>query len=561
MFRHVPVFEHDSQLLIDLGETMIQPFEEDEERSEAAASEDRVLALDKPLQEEEDEDENHERLAGGALRLPAGYTYFGQFVDHDITFDPASSLTRQNDPNALTDFRTPRFDLDSLYGAGPANQPYLYKAESDGSRLRLLLGPDETDLQRNVAESRALIGDPRNDENVIVSQLQVAFIKFHNAVVDRWEAFGFTGDDLFKQAQQTVRWHYQWVVIHDFLPRLVGDAVRDAEGRPVANRVVDSILRGETYQSATLGDGRATHTLVRPQLHFFEWHVQPFMPVEFSVAAYRFGHSMARPSYLINDTVDGPGRVVVRDRGQSREIRVNRIPLFPLTRRTPRTRVGGPVYGLSGFGAPRSDMRVQWKYLLDDIEGEPDGDNDELLPQPSYKIDTALGHPLGALPDNVAKAESLFGARPRQAQSLAVRNLLRGRALGIPSGQAVAKAMGIDPLTIEPPPSADARASEEEKKRIETLRRLFAPKSDLRNNTPLWYYVLKEAQLNEGHHLGPVGGRIVAEVLIGLLCGDPLSYLSAQPTWQPFLGPVDGRFTLSDLVNYSRQAKPLFKRR
>ena len=51
--------------------------------------------------------------------VPAGYTYLGQFIDHDITFDPVSSLQRQNDPNALHNFRTPRFDLDSLYGAGP----------------------------------------------------------------------------------------------------------------------------------------------------------------------------------------------------------------------------------------------------------------------------------------------------------------------------------------------------------------------------------------------------------------------------------------------------------
>ena len=56
--------------------------------------------------------------------IPAGYTYFGQFVDHDITFDPASSLERENDPDALTNFRSPRFDLDSVYGSGPEDEPF-----------------------------------------------------------------------------------------------------------------------------------------------------------------------------------------------------------------------------------------------------------------------------------------------------------------------------------------------------------------------------------------------------------------------------------------------------
>ena len=65
--------------------------------------------------------------------IPALYTYFGQFIDHDITFDPSSSLMRQNDPDALVDFRTPRLDLDSLYGRGPDDLPYMY----DGNKFRL----------------------------------------------------------------------------------------------------------------------------------------------------------------------------------------------------------------------------------------------------------------------------------------------------------------------------------------------------------------------------------------------------------------------------------------
>jgi hypothetical protein len=120
--------------------------------------------------------------------IPALYTYFGQFIDHDITFDPASSLQRGNDPAALIDFRTPAFDLDNVYGRGPDDQPYMYDADG----LSFLLGDPISgsfdtkarDLPRNnAAIRRALIGDPRNDENAIVSQLQGLFLRFHNRLV------------------------------------------------------------------------------------------------------------------------------------------------------------------------------------------------------------------------------------------------------------------------------------------------------------------------------------------------------------------------------------------
>src|SRR3954454_11988032 len=186
MFRHVPVYEHDPQTLADLAATMVET---------PTAGE----AVDEPIEPEPnaepDKDENRSRLADGSLRLPAGYTYFGQFVDHDITFDPVSSLTRQNDPDALTDFRTPRFDLDSLYGAGPSDQPYLYKPDG----VSLALAPGGIDLQRN-GDGRALIGDPRNDENLIVSQLQVAFINFHNAVVTRGRSPKEKSSELLRRA-------------------------------------------------------------------------------------------------------------------------------------------------------------------------------------------------------------------------------------------------------------------------------------------------------------------------------------------------------------------------
>ena len=201
--------------------------------------------------------------------VPALYTYLGQFIDHDLTFDPASSLQKQNDPNALVDFRTPAFDLDCVYGRGPDDQPYMY----DGNQLltgKPMTGgnPGSKDLPR-AANGRAIIGDPRNDENTIVSQLQGIFFAFHNRM-----ATEMAGAE-FADIQRQVRFHYQYVVVNDFLPRIAHSSV--------------------LTQLKT--DGRYD----ADNLEFFHWRNDPFMPVEFSVAAYRFGHSMVRPDYRLND--------------------------------------------------------------------------------------------------------------------------------------------------------------------------------------------------------------------------------------------------------------------
>jgi len=496
MFRNLPVCAPADNSLVKLGEAMVQPLEEGK--------------LDKPLGEDDD-DENTAEL-DGALRLPAGYTYFGQFVDHDITFDPVSSLTRQNDPDGLTDFRTPRFDLDSLYGRGPTDQPYLYdrdhlhlvlgrKLSQDQESTDPIAGPD---LQR-VPSERATIGDPRNDENLIVSQLQTTFIRFHNQVLNLVgnENPNLSHEDVFKLSQKTVRWHYQWVVVHDYLRRLVGP------------ETIADILPSSPYVVPT---GEAA--MAEPRLRFYHWGEQPYMPVEFSVAAYRFGHSMIRPSYLINSEAKTEPPV----EGASR------IPIF--------TQGDGEKEALNGFRVLPNNWAVEWRFFLPGIE---DGTQpQEHLPQPSYKIDAELSHPLGALPASVAEPENLVAETdPTIAQNLAIRNLLRGRRLDLPSGQDVARAMGIDPLS--------------EAELFDGIGVEDDVKADLAGRAPLWFYVLKEAEMRaESAHLGPVGGRIVAEVLIGLLSGDPLSFLNVEPNWKPTLpGAKDREFTLSDLVNFA----------
>jgi Animal haem peroxidase len=425
--------------------------------------------------------------------IPALYTYLGQFIDHDITFDPASSLQKQNDPDALTDFRTPAFDLDNVYGRGPDDQPYMY----DGGNA-FLLGdpiqggdPNAKDLPRNNANPRrALIGDPRNDENSIVSQLHGLFLRFHNRTLASNPALSFA------DVQQLVRFHYQYVVLHDFLPRIIHSSVLHA------------LQSGQHYD--------------RDKLQFFRWKHEPFIPVEFSAAAYRLGHSMIRPGYRLNDAI--------------------LLPIFPVPAQ-------GFPEGLTGFRAMNSAWGIDWGRFIDiDIRtyNGTDAENKKRL-QFAYRIDTSLVNPLKNLPPAVASNPA----------SLAQRNLERGWRLGLPSGQSIARAMRIKPLA-----DADILIGQGVDTPDQPLGNILSVSNVFANNCPLWTYILAEAM----HHketvkipvkedvsittpkLGPVGGRIVAEVFLGLIFGDAHSLLRLDPDWQPKQGAT---FALKDFVAYA----------
>lgn len=421
--------------------------------------------------------------------IPALYTYLGQFIDHDLTFDPNSSLQKRNDPDALTDYRTPAFDLDCIYGRGPDDQPYLYDGGNGfllGNPIHGASDPDAHDLPRNGAPvKRALIGDPRNDENAIVSQLQGLFHRFHNAMLKRHP------DAEFSDLQRIVRHYYQYIVLYDFLPRIVDHGV------------LDQLKTGGRYDPS--------------KLKYFHWKNEPFMPVEFSVAAYRLGHSMIRPGYRLNDGV--------------------LLPIFPS---------GQNRDGLTGFREMNPAWAIDWGRFIDIDTRDYDGDDATKAKrlQFAYRIDTALVNPLANLPPAVASNPSV----------LAERNLLRGWRLGLPSGQAIAYAMGVQPLNDE-----EILIGQGVDKPDTPLPNILSVDPVFRKNCPLWTYILAEAM----HHavkvkipvksdvevttprLGPVGGRIVAEVFVGLMSGDNSSILNMNKNWFPGSGP---NFALKDLV-------------
>ncbi len=386
-------------------------------------------------------------------RIPAAFAFLGQFIAHDITAD-RSMLQHHARLNELRNFRTPRLDLECLYAAGPTGDPHLYDLDDLD---KFLLGVNnigkQDDLSRN-RQGRALVGDPRNDVHLIISQLHLAFLKFHNQVVDYLIDQGVPSSDVFSEAQRLVRWHYQWIVVHEFLPLTAGEAL------------VDDLLNNG------------------PQ--FYEYEERPFIPVEFSDAAYRFGHSQVRSVYVLN----GSGA-----KGQ----------IFP---------------DCAGTCPVLHDRVVDWAYFFNVDEQRP--------PQASKRIDTLIAHSLIDLPRSVVGETEI----PEQ-HSLAYRDLMRGQALDLPSGEAVSRAMDIEPLSKD---------------------ELGLSKLGWHGETPLWYYILKEAEVRvDGERLGDVGGRIVAEVLLGLIDGDSTSYRWAETEWRPTLpGAQEGQFTVADLLRFAR---------
>jgi Animal haem peroxidase len=396
----------------------------------------------------------------------AGNTFVGQFVDHDMTFDTSSRLGVATVPQRTPNARSPALDLDSMYGAGPVADPTLYDG-TDRAKFKIESGGVFEDLPR-LADSRALIADPRNDEHVVLAGLHAALLLFHNRVVDRVRAGGESdGGRVFAAAQRVVTWHYQWIVLTELLPSLVGGEM--------AGDVLHA-RRGRLY---------------RPDAG------EAFMPIEFQGAAYRFGHSLVRPSYRAN---------LKGDRGQ---------PFFGFIF-DPRAEGQADPGDLRG-GARAARRFVGWQTFFDFGDGEV---------KPRKLIDTRISTPLFQLPLGAIADSSTPISLPQ-------RNLLRQLTWQMPSGQAIAQALHVPAL------------------RAGDFAELAGYGVNLERSTPLWYYVLKEAQLaSGGQTLGPVGGRIVAEVLIGLMQSDRASWLHGQPQWRPTLPSRRGagEFDMVDLL-------------
>jgi hypothetical protein len=398
----------------------------------------------------------------------AGVTFMGQFLDHDMTFDTSSRLGQPTNPRTAPNARRPLFDLDSVYGDGPVASPLLYEP-SDRAKLRVESGGRFEDLPRD-GSGRAIIADPRNDENVIIGGLHAAFLLFHNHAVDvvRHEHPLWPDEVVFVEARRFTCWHYQWMILHEFLPLFVGPSMVD-----------DVLSNGRRFYTPRTGEA--------------------FIPVEFQIA-YRFGHSMVRPSYRANFTGnDG-------------------APFFAMVFDATST---GAIEPSDLRGGVRSERRfIGWQTFFRFPGFEADV-------RPNKRIDTKLSTPLFDLPLGAIAA----GTPPT---SLAQRNLLRHLTWQIPSGQAIAAEIGAPVLD-------DANFAE-----LRTIDPLLV------RSTPLWYYVLKEAEvLESGAHLGPVGGRIVAEVFIGLLQLDPDSYANREPEFVPSLGGAIGDFHMTDFLTFA----------
>ncbi len=444
---------------------------------------------------------------GTAGNVPAGFTYLGQFVDHDLTLDRTALMTAgEVDPATMLSGRSPSLDLDSLYGAGPGSEGSLPFFAAD--RVHLKVGTTQRvgslgakaghDLPRvgtgsQAAARKALIPDLRNDENLAVAQTHLAMIHFHNRVVDALPA-GTAPAQRFRRARRRVTLHYQWVVRHDYLPRICDPAVLD-----------DVWTHGRKVLEPTASPMSA-----------------PTMPVEFSVAAFRMGHSMIREAYNWNAVFpDGAGSLdlLFFFSGTSGELGGNK-KLVSNWIADWRRMYDFPAGGRPGLAAPGSGVNR------------------------AMRIDTRLTDPLANLPVGSFGGSA---ATPPMQHNLAFRNLVRGSLVRLATGQQMVTrltAAGVDvrPLTRTQIIEGNGGA------RLDHLTP--AERDTVAKRTPLWFYVLREAELNGGRMTG-VGGRILAETFHRAIAGSRVSIVR-EPGWRPNLPSTKaGRFAMTDLLFFA----------
>ena len=435
----------------------------------------------------------------GNSRIPAAYTFFAQFVDHDITLDAESELTSEaltrEQVEKLPNLRSASLDLDSVYGFGPDVSPHLYDKKQP---RRLLVGSKVGDVENpndvpRSADGTALIGDPRNDENIFLSQMHLLFLRFHNRrIIDLFIRHDNANEPppRFEDVQRDVRYYYQALVLYDFLRRVCDEnvynfALQEIQ-RPEGERDYPFFLR-----------------------HLIDKSDRLRMPVEFSAAAYRFGHTLVRSNYPANSTYP-------------------RIEIFDERFRT------------TGLSPIPPELTVDWRFLLD-----VDPNQDYVR---SKAIDHLLANELADLPRPVAGRD----ARDRDL-SLAFRNLLRGYVLGLPSGQQIAEVLAEK---YKSPGSEGARINTDQHlefvEKVPAWKHLVESRPKLKCSTPLFLYLMLEAGVQgKGNKLGPVGSAILMEVFGAMLVhGD--TFLNVEGGWTPDSNVTQGReeLTLADIVRY-----------
>lgn len=486
--------------------------------------------------------------------IPPVFTYLGQFIDHDIT----AGTDREDDVSvidsadvepapraqvvaALRNLRFGALNLDSLYGGAPVQGEFAkrlmqamrwppqtsklwlgtrtdvgggnvpFPADPAGDLLRfgrILRAPHQQITEAEIRAlpdpirssfvnrdgslrvQRAIIGDGRNDENLFVAQLHLAFARLHNRIVDVADRFGGPVADeeaLFCWARRATTWIYQWLVLNVYLPTVCDpDTVARviADGAPVYASLLER------------------HPSCGPGLMV--------LPLEFSVAAFRFGHSMVRASYDWSHIFGRP----VDENGTG-----NELPGSPLELLFAFTGNATPSMPLrDGSQAPTlpAHWGPEWDRLVSPVTAD--------MPDRSTRmIDSHLALPLSEMKNEDPGGHGVL-------RNLMRRNLRRGHRLSVPSAQACID--GIEAQTGE------------QIRRLSSVELLSGATGDAMRRggfeivTPLWFYVLKEAEiLGRGQHLGPLGSRLVAETLAGLVIHDPNSYWHATGSdggrWHP----------------------------
>jgi len=424
-------------------------------------------------------------VSGGLeILVTAGYTYFGQFLDHDLTKDKSSlEDAAKTSPAHLRNVQTPRLDLSHLYEVEPGQSKTLYEK----NKIHLRVGtPGGSGLSFDVALERdrtPSVGDSRSAENAIIRQVTAVFARYHNFAVNHCDPV-LEKEAPFKRARLQMIWQFQWLVVDDYLRNLLS---RDVYAKLFERK--------------------------EPTFAWDEKKNQKFsIPVEFSVAAMRFGHSMVRQSYLLSLNPDGDK---------------NLCELFGKT---------------SASGNLTDDFEIDWGAFFQGAGQAP-----TVLSRP---IDTRIGLPLHHLPTDLVRlfnvappARSFLGDPPQ----LPVRSLLRGRALNLPTGQAAARAFGVRELTENELLNCDNNGTASEQGKI-------LQEAGLLKDTPLWYYILRESEVMEnGNCLGPSGSHIIAETIYAALRSDPNPYSYCKmPKWRPpvWRGLPEGDGPLPDLISF-----------